>query len=1097
MSKNAEHELIRLASRNPKVRAKLKEAGVLDDLWKKYKEKFKGSKRPPQSLRDKAKEIEDKQKAKKKEEEAKSESSSSSESESSGSAPKGVEKRERPDISKPSELSDSDLSTAIDSLNKDWGSLAREKEEAIRTYPQDPSKTIKLFNEKLDKLEASLDSLTKEQGKRDEAKAEKAKADQAKAEAEAKAKAEAAAKKKEEEAAAEKKRRDSLTPEEREKEDKEMAKKEEQNQQMMDYFMDQYMGRTKQSYLRADLIRLAYAKPELRNKVLPLLTKQAGEFTEQEWKTHIQKHPNADPKDHTITKGDSKGKSSGKPLSKLELSDRTKKRVKDLVEELTPIIHDPEDEYGDKDFKEEVYDLIKENSPMFSHSNQDIKDAVDALLSEVKKNKPSGKQASLRAKLIRLAYAKPELREKILPLIKQADEDEEAKAGPSKRPGGKFIQFMKEMGDEKVRNPDTGNDVKLKSLKGDRGRKLQKEKFEKWLASQENAEDKKEDKPTGNPKEDLKKEIADLEKKTEKLEQLAGKHQDTVGDMYRIIEEHPTKRWDEMDKREKDFAYKTELTTSEKAKVKGAIDSMAKDLKEEYGKDLEVNLDEIKTRKDLLKFVNRELEPGLDKFKEDYDKAGTDVAVAEDKLKNFGKKASLRAKLIRLAHEKPELRSKSLPLLTKEAKDPSYQDYLDKKKKDGEKPLPKDQWETKVLGKSEKDEKGSEDGGSKSKNFMDPKDYLDAEDASAYVDMDDLGKSVSAIKGFIGGSSKDKQTHAGKLFGFSEKEIEGHFDYKNGDRGPDIKEIPGFQTAYQALNQTMGNLFNSDGTSNEGEMADFATEFNDALGDEDAFLQTMNMSRINSSKVQREALKLVSKAVKEIQKQIANETNIDISDGGYDLKWAKKASKTAGRNMPALSWVIPYAEKAGAREETFVNGGVRVWRWEDEGMNRRTGQPFIKYHLVVASGNKRARRAMVYEYHFKAASRDQKVDRIVANMQAKLDAKAKAREEAMNFQHGYQVGDILYASWGYDQTNVDFYQVTRLVGAKMIEIQRISSKDAGRDRVMPVPNRFVSGERPFKVKVRTNRSVKTRGGVANAYPWDGKPKYETSPYAGH
>ena len=58
---------------------------------------------------------------------------------------------------------------------------------------------------------------------------------------------------------------------------------------------------------------------------------------------------------------------------------------------------------------------------------------------------------------------------------------------------------------------------------------------------------------------------------------------------------------------------------------------------------------------------------------------------------------STRSKLIRLAYEKPELRSKILPLI-KEAK-PSYSDYADKKKRKGEEPLPKDKWETKVLGK--------------------------------------------------------------------------------------------------------------------------------------------------------------------------------------------------------------------------------------------------------------------------------------------------------------------------------------------------------------------------------------------------------------
>ena len=858
-----------------------------------------------------------------------------------------------------------------------------------------------------------------------------------------------------------------------------------------------------------ELIRLASRNPKVRAKlkeagILDRLWKkykEAGEFTQQEWETHIQKHPNADPKDHTITKGDSKGKSEGNPLSKLELSDRTKKRVKDLVEELTPIIHDPEDEYGDKDFKEEVYDLIKENSPMFSHSNQDIKDAVDALLSKVKKNKPSGKQASLRAKLIRLAHEKPELRSKLLPLIKEAKD-------PSYQ---NYLDDKKKKGEKPLSEEDWKSKV------------LGKPKDEK--GSEDGDSKSKKSKNFMDPK-DYSDALdaagyVDMDEVGKNCPAIKG----FVGGSYRDKATHAGKLFG-LSEKEIESHFDAVDDVVEGKKIPGfqtAYQALSQTMAELYdlsdgssNEDMEDSVsafhsalgDEKKALKTMgiseqnpsskvqagaLKMISKAVKEIQKQIAEE---TNIDISDGGYDLKWAKKASTTRSKLIRLAYAKPELREKILPLLTKEAKDPSYQDYLDKKKKDGEKPLSEEDWKSKVLGKSEKDEKGSEDGGSKSKNFMDPKDYSDAEDASAYVDMDDLGKSVSAIKGFIGGSSKDKQTHAGKLFGFSEKEIEGHFDYKNGDRGPDIKEIPGFQTAYQALNQTMGNLFNSDGSSVEGEMMDFATEFNDALGDEDAFLQTMSMSRSNSSKVQREAMKMVSKAVKEIQKQIANETNIDISDGGYDLKWAKKASKTANR-MPALSWVIPYAEKEGAREETFLNGGVRVWRWETEFQDRRTGKVHTKYHLVVASGNKRARRAMVYEYHHKAASRDQKVDRIVANMQAKLDAKAKAREEAMNFQHGYQVGDILYASWGYDQTNVDFYQVTRLVGAKMIEIQMISSKGAGRDRVIPVPNRFVSGERPFKVKVRTNRSVKTRGGVANAYPWDGKPKYETSPYAGH
>ena len=142
---------------------------------------------------------------------------------------------------------------------------------------------------------------------------------------------------------------------------------------------------------------------------------------------------------------------------------------------------------------------------------------------------------------------------------------------------------------------------------------------------------------------------------------------------------------------------------------------------------------------------------------------------------------------------------------------------------------------------------------------------------------------------------------------------------------------------------------------------------------------------------------------------------------------------------------------------------------------------------------------MVWEYHSKAHSRDQKVDRIVANYQSKLDAKAKAREEAKNYQHGYDVGDIFYSSWGYNQTNVDYYQVTKLVGKKMLEVQMIGNKvvrsNRGGDYVAPDTNNK-SGERPIRVKVNTNGNIKVRNHT-NAYPWDGKPHLQSSAYGGH
>ena len=54
---------------------------------------------------------------------------------------------------------------------------------------------------------------------------------------------------------------------------------------------------------------------------------------------------------------------------------------------------------------------------------------------------------------------------------------------------GKFIQFMEEEGDSEVKNPDTGNTVKLKSLKGDKGQRIQRQEFEKWLSKDKGSDE--------------------------------------------------------------------------------------------------------------------------------------------------------------------------------------------------------------------------------------------------------------------------------------------------------------------------------------------------------------------------------------------------------------------------------------------------------------------------------------------------------------------------------------------------------------------------------------------------------------------------------
>ena len=52
------------------------------------------------------------------------------------------------------------------------------------------------------------------------------------------------------------------------------------------------------------------------------------------------------------------------------------------------------------------------------------------------------------------------------------------------------------------------------------------------------------------------------------------------------------------------------------------------------------------------------------------------------------------------------------------------------------------------------------------------------------------------------------------------------------------------------------------------------------------------------------------------------------------------------------------------------------------------------------------------------------------------EAKNAKKEARANMKHGFEVGQVLYNSWGYDQTNVDFYKIIEVneKSIKMIEI---------------------------------------------------------------
>lgn len=88
------------------------------------------------------------------------------------------------------------------------------------------------------------------------------------------------------------------------------------------------------------------------------------------------------------------------------------------------------------------------------------------------------------------------------------------------------------------------------------------------------------------------------------------------------------------------------------------------------------------------------------------------------------------------------------------------------------------------------------------------------------------------------------------------------------------------------------------------------------------------------------------------------------------------------------------------------------------------------------------------------------VDNHVQREQEKID-KAEAQRAAMKIFKAsdyYQLGDIIVNSWGYDQTNVDFYQVTEVLNKKIrvreICGEMVESCGSMSAYVMPLKDRF-------------------------------------------
>ena len=80
---------------------------------------------------------------------------------------------------------------------------------------------------------------------------------------------------------------------------------------------------------------------------------------------------------------------------------------------------------------------------------------------------------------------------------------------------------------------------------------------------------------------------------------------------------------------------------------------------------------------------------------------------------------------------------------------------------------------------------------------------------------------------------------------------------------------------------------------------------------------------------------------------------------------------------------------------------------------------------------------------------------IEGDKQPKSESKAKAEQAN---KYGVKVGDIFSASWGYEQTNNDFFQVVSLVGESSVRVREVHLRCIESESVSPM-----SEDRVFQI----------------------------------
>jgi hypothetical protein len=126
-------------------------------------------------------------------------------------------------------------------------------------------------------------------------------------------------------------------------------------------------------------------------------------------------------------------------------------------------------------------------------------------------------------------------------------------------------------------------------------------------------------------------------------------------------------------------------------------------------------------------------------------------------------------------------------------------------------------------------------------------------------------------------------------------------------------------------------------------------------------------------------------------------------------------------------------------------------------------------------------------------------DRLNKIYESSVERKVKKKEanSAIKAADHFSIGEILVNTWGYEQTNIEFYQVTK-ISAKRITVAELKKTytETGFMCGHAIPNKdsFVENGDTYNLTVKENGAQVRLSSPKSFYSfskWDGRPEYES------